>query len=184
MPLFRGFIAVDITATPEIITFEEEIAQSGADVKLVEPKNIHITIKFLGDTEEHTIDTIEQKMQESVRGIKPFQITLKGTGVFPNQNYMKVLWVGIIDTGHIQTIVQTIDTLLVPLGFKKEARGFSPHLTVGRVKTAKNKDKLLKVIQRNHEMEFAVQEVNSIVLKKSELTPQGPIYTTIREVRL
>jgi len=184
MSLFRGFIAIDITATPQIITFEEEIARSDADVKLVEPENIHITIKFLGDTEENSIDTIEQRMQEAVRGISPFPLTLKGTGVFPNQHYMKVIWVGIIDAGHIQTIAHTIDTVLAPLGFKKESRGFSPHLTVGRVRSARNKDKLLKILQRYNEREFTVQEVQSIVLKKSELTQKGPIYTTLREVRL
>jgi 2'-5' RNA ligase len=184
MSQFRGFIAIDITTTPQIITFEEEIVKSGADVKLVEPENIHITVKFLGDTNENSIDAIEQKIQESVRDIKPFPITLRGTGVFPNQNYMKIIWVGIIDAGDIQTIAQTIDTLLAPLGFKKESRGFSPHLTVGRVKTAKNKDKLLQIIQRHNETEFTTQEIHSIILKKSELTPKGPIYTTLREVRL
>src|SRR5512137_2099535 len=104
MPIFRGFIAIDITATPQILTFENEIAKTGADVKLVEPENIHITVKFLGDTDEKYIDTIEQSIKESVRTIKPFPITLKGTGVFPNQNYVKVIWIGINDNGNIETI--------------------------------------------------------------------------------
>jgi RNA 2',3'-cyclic 3'-phosphodiesterase len=67
---------------------------------------------------------------------------------------------------------------------KKESRGFSPHLTVGRVKTARKKEQLLKVIEHYNNEEFSIQEINSIVLKKSELTPKGPIYTTLREVRL
>jgi len=184
MSIFRGFIAIDIKATPQIMSFEKEIAKSGADVKLVEPENIHITIKFLGDTDEKYIDAIEQSMKESVKDIKPFPITLRGTGVFPNQNYVKVIWVGIIDAGQIGPIAHAIDTSLSPLGFKKEARGFSPHLTVGRLKTARNKEKLLNIIEQYHEEEFTIQEVQSIVLKKSELTPQGPIYTTLREVHL
>lgn len=184
MSLFRGFIAIDIAATPQILTFEKEIAKTGADLKLVEPENIHITIKFLGDTDEKYIDAIEQSMKESIKGIKPFPIILRGTGVFPNQNYIKVIWVGIIDTGHIEPIAHAIDTSLASLGFKKENRGFSPHLTVGRVKTARNKEKLLKVIEHYNDEEFTVQEVQSIVLKKSELTSKGPIYTTLREVRL
>jgi 2'-5' RNA ligase len=184
MSIFRGFIAIDITASPQIITFEKEIEKTGADVKLVEPENIHITVKFLGDTDEKFIDAIEQSMKESVKAIKPFLVTLKGTGVFPNQNYIKVIWVGITDSGAIETISRTIDTSLAPLGFKKEQRAFSPHLTVGRVKTARNKEKLLKIIEHYQKKEFTVQEVKSIILKKSELTLKGPIYTTLREVRL
>jgi 2'-5' RNA ligase len=184
MSTFRGFIAIDIEATPQITTYEKEIAKTGADVKLVEPGNIHITVKFLGDTDEYHIDAIEQSMKESVCAIKPFPITLKGTGVFPNRNYMKVLWIGIMDEGNIGTIAHAIDEKLEPLGFKKENRGFSPHLTVGRVKTARNKDQLLKVIENYKTVEFTIQKVQSITLKKSELTPKGPIYSTLREVPL
>lgn len=183
MVVFRGFIAMDITPTPKILAFEEDIQKTDADVKLVEPENIHITIKFLGDTDERHIDAIEQCMKESVRGITPFPVTLKGTGVFPNTKYVKVLWVGISDAGSIAPIAQAIDTALVPLGFKKEQRGFSPHLTVGRVKSARNKDRLLRVVQQYTTEEFMVQEINTLVLKKSELTPKGPIYSTLREVR-
>lgn len=184
MTAFRGFIAIDITATPQILTFENEIVKTGADVKLVEPKNIHITLKFLGDTEENLIDAIEQSMKESVKALKPFSVTLRGTGVFPNKNYVKIIWIGIIDNGQIGPLAQAIDTSLASLGFKKEARGFSPHLTVGRLKTVRNKEKLLTTIEHHHDEEFTIQEVNAIVLKKSELTPKGPIYTTLREVRL
>jgi len=184
MSIFRGFIAIDIKATPQIAMFEKEITQTGADVKLVEPKNIHITVKFLGDTDKNYIDTIEQSIKESLLLIKPFSITLKGTGVFPNQNYIKVIWIGIIDDGNIETIACNIDEKLTPLGFKKENRGFSPHLTIGRVKTAKNKNQLLKVIENYNAMEFTIQNVQSITLKKSELTPNGPIYTTLKEVLL
>jgi 2'-5' RNA ligase len=184
MSTFRGFIAIDIAATPQMITFEKEIGKTGADVKLVEPENIHITVKFLGDTNENHIDAIEKSMKESIAKIKPFPITLKGTGVFPNQNYIKVIWIGIKDEGNIQTIAQAIDTSLAPLGFKKETRGFSPHLTIGRVKTARNKDQLLKVIANYTETEFTVQKVQLLILKKSDLTPKGPIYTNLRETPL
>lgn len=184
MPTFRGFIAIDIKATPQIIMFEKELEKTGADVKLVDPKNIHITIKFLGDTDENDINTIEQSIKESVLIIKPFPITLKGTGVFPNHNYIKVIWIGIIDNGIIETIGHTIDKKLKPLGFKKEHRGFSPHLTVGRVKTARNKNQLVKVIENYQTVEFTVQDIQSITLKQSELTPTGPIYTTLREISL
>ncbi len=182
MTLFRGFIAIDIASTPQILAFENEIKKTGADVKLVEPENIHITLKFLGDTEETLIDDIVHCMKESVISTKPFSITLQGTGVFPNKNYMKVIWLGIQDNGQIAPIAQVLENGLASLGFKKETRGFSPHLTVGRVRTAKNKEKLLTTLELHREDEFTTQEVHTILLKKSELTPSGPIYTTLREV--
>ncbi len=184
MSIFRGFIAIDITAAPTLLEFVKEISKTGADVKLVEPENIHITIKFLGDTEEKYIDAIEMSIKESVKDTSPFPVTLKGTGVFPNDKYIKVLWVGITDTSRIETIARSIDTSLAPLGFKKEQKGFSAHLTVGRVKTARKKDQLLSLIERFKNEEFTTQEVRSIVLKKSELTSKGPIYSTVREVHL
>lgn len=182
MATFRGFIAMEINATPNILELEKDIKKTGADVKLVEPQNIHITLKFLGDTQENLIDDIEQIMKDSVKEIKPFTINLEGTGVFPNDNYIRVVWIGIKDWQIISTIANTIDEKLSKLGFKKEKRGFSAHLTIGRVKTAKNKEGLLKIIKKYSDEKFSNQEIGSIKLKKSDLTPAGPIYSTIREV--
>lgn len=184
MTKFRGFIAIDVNATPNILKFLKDITNSNADVKLVEPQNIHITLKFLGEVEEVNIDDIEQIIKGSVKEIEPFTIKLSGTGVFPNQNYIRVIWIGIKDAEIIETISRSIDERLSQLGFKREKRGFSAHLTIGRVKTAKNKQLLLKAIEDYKDSEFSTQEINSIKLKKSDLTPKGPIYTTLREVKL
>ncbi|MCK5261677.1 MAG: RNA 2',3'-cyclic phosphodiesterase [Thermoplasmatales archaeon] len=184
MTKFRGFIAIDVNATPNVLKFLKDITNSNADVKLVEPQNIHITLKFLGEVEEVNIDDIEQIIKGSVKEIEPFTIKLSGTGVFPNQNYIRVIWIGIKDAEIIETISRSIDERLSQLGFKREKRGFSAHLTIGRVKTAKNKQLLLKAIEDYKDSEFSTQEINSIKLKKSDLTPKGPIYTTLREVKL
>jgi 2'-5' RNA ligase len=184
MTMFRGFIAIEIPATQSIIEFENAIAKTSADVKLVEPENIHLTLKFLGDTNEDRIEAIGHVIEESVANIKPFTLTLKGTGVFPNEKYVKVIWVGIVNGDNLSSIARSIDEKLVPLGFSKEQRGYSAHLTIGRVRTAKNKDQLLTAIQKYKEKEFLQQEVSSVMLKKSDLTPKGPIYTTLREIPL
>lgn len=184
MTTFRGFIAVDVTTTPFITEFEHNITKSGADVKLVDPTIIHITLKFLGDTDEKHIETIEQQMKESIQGIQPFAIQLIGTGVFPNQNYMKVVWIGIENSEPLKKITNNLNQTLEPLGFTKEKKDFSPHLTIGRVKTAKNKQQLLSLIQQYSNTDFGTQEINIIKLKKSDLTPRGPIYTTLKEIKL
>ncbi len=184
MSQFRGFIAVDITAIQKLTEFEKEIEETGANIKLVEPKNIHITLKFLGDTEEYLIDEIEKIMKDAVKETKPFNIQLKGTGVFPNTDYIKVVWIGIEHRDQAGAIAHKIDEQLAKIGFKKEKRGFSPHLTIARVRSAKNKEKLVQVIEKYNDVEFADLQIDSIKLKKSDLIPKGPIYTTLKEIKL
>jgi len=184
MPKFRGFIAIDISSFPKLIQFENEIKNTGASVKLVEPENIHITLKFLGDAEEELIDSIEEIMKDAVKENDPFEVQLQGAGVFPNQNYVKVMWIGIRNGEKIGDIASKIDEKTADLGFQMEKRGFSAHLTIARVKSAKNKEKLLQIIEKYKDIEFGSFKVDSIKLKKSELTPKGPIYTTLKEAKL
>jgi len=184
MSKFRGFIAVDIGSFLKLLQFENEIKKTGADLKLVEPENVHVTLKFLGDTDEGLVDQIEEIMKNSIKGIDPFEFQLKGAGVFPNQNYIRVMWIGIKNGEQIGKISNKIDEQVSELGFEKEKRGFSAHLTIARVKSIKNKEKLLEVIEKYKDIEFGNFKVDSIKLKKSELTSKGPIYTTLKEVKL
>ena len=184
MSQFRGFIAVDIDVFSKLLEFEKEIKETGANVKLVEPENTHITLKFLGDTNESLIGEIDKIMKDAVKEIDPFNIQLRGAGVFPNQNYIKVIWIGIKQGEPIELIARKIDEQLSKIGFKKEKRGFSPHLTIARVKSAKGKDEILHVIEKYRDVQFVDIRVDSIKLKKSDLTPKGPIYTTLMDVKL
>jgi 2'-5' RNA ligase len=184
MSLYRGFIAVDIPVSPKIKEYEDAIHTSGANVKLVEPDNIHITLKFLGDVQEELTDKLEEIVSTAVQDQKPFTVKLQGTGVFPNLNYIKVIWIGIEDGEPLTAIAASIDEQLSNLGFKKDARPFSPHLTIGRVRNARNKQELLQIIQRYETTEFSTLFVEAVELKQSTLTPQGPIYKTLRKVRL
>ncbi|UCH71793.1 MAG: RNA 2',3'-cyclic phosphodiesterase [Thermoplasmatales archaeon] len=184
MSQFRGFIAIEINAFKKLIEFEKEIKKTYADVKIVEPENIHITLKFLGNTDESKTDQIEEIIKDAVKEVKPFKIRLKGTGVFPNKSYMKVIWVGIENGDKIILIANEINEKLVEIGFEKEKRKFSAHLTIARVRSAKNKERLLQKIQKYECVEFGDMEVKSVTLKNSDLTPKGPIYTTLKEIKL
>jgi len=184
MSKFRGFISVDIPFSQKINELSNQIKNSGIHVKLVEPENIHITLKFLGDVDEELIEKIEESIKKSIKDTSSFEINLAGTGVFPNLGYIKIIWIGIQDNGELRKIADNIDEQLSKLGFEKERRPFSPHLTIARVKSAKNKEKLIEIINKYHETEFTKIKVESVKLKKSELTPKGPIYTIIREIKL
>jgi 2'-5' RNA ligase len=184
MTTFRGFIAIDITPTKPIQEILHEIQLSHADVKLVDPNNIHITLKFLGDVDQSLTSSIIKILDTAVQQITRFSIDLQGSGVFPNQNYIKVVWIGIQPTKELPQLVTYLENKLEPLGFKKESRSFSPHLTIGRVRTPRNKPQLLGIISQYQSVQFGQQNISTIYLKQSTLTPQGPIYTTLHEAQI
>lgn len=180
----RTFIAVEVGPLDEILKFEQDIRNSGAVVKLVEPENIHITLKFLGNTDEELVEEIVEIMRECSSGIKPFKLKLKGAGVFPNLNYIKILWIGLQNYETLEIIAKNLDAKLNRLGFKSESRAFRPHVTVGRVKSRKNKSALKDLILNNKDRDFGELNVNSVLLKKSVLDSKGPTYYTLDTAEL
>lgn len=184
MEKIRTFIAIDIPISQKITDVISELKKAEINAKIVEIENMHLTLKFLGDTEENLIDKIEEIINDSIKEIQPYEITLKNIGVFPNQKYIKVVWIGVENTEPLKKIAETIDTKLIDLGFKKERRPFSVHLTIARLKSAKNKDKLIELLNKYQNTEFQKIKVCKILLKKSILTSEGPIYTNLKEIEL
>lgn len=181
---FRGFIAIDIKPTNEIKFFLEDLDKTKAKLKLVELENMHITLKFLGETQESHIDRIVDIMENSVKDIKPFNITLKKTGVFPRESYIRIIWIGISNSENLKLIADHLNENLVELGYKKEGKIFTPHLTVARVKNPGDKKLLMETIEKYRNKVFSKELVEKIYLKKSTLTPKGPIYNIIKEIKL
>jgi RNA 2',3'-cyclic 3'-phosphodiesterase len=182
MEVFRGFIALEVPVTDQILQFQRDIKKTEANVKLVEPENIHITLKFLGDTPVNQIDMIESIMNDAVSSVKKHMVTLEGTGVFPNENYIKVIWIGIRGTEKLSEIADVLNKNCTKIGVKKDKRGFSAHLTIGRMKSAQGKDQIINLLRKYENALFAEIPVNHIDLKKSTLTPKGPIYETLKTV--
>jgi RNA 2',3'-cyclic 3'-phosphodiesterase len=184
MDKFRGFIAIEVPITDQILRFQEDIKKTSAQVKLVEPENIHITLKFLGDTPINQIESIESIIKNAISSTKKHIIRLEGTGVFPNENYIKVIWIGIKDTDLIAQIAESINTQCSTIGFQKDKRGFSAHLTIGRLKSSTGKEQIVDVLNSYKDTLFSEIVVNEIHLKKSTLTPKGPIYETLSTIPL
>jgi len=179
----RLFTAIDIGALDGLVAAEGELEQTGARLKMVEPEIIHCTLKFLGEVEEHLIPAITEAMQRAVANVGPFTTTVRGMGVFPSPDYIKVIWVG-LEGGPVSVIAQNLEEELQGCGFTKEKRPFTPHATLARVKGAQGKDRLQEVVQRHRDTVFGQVSVDSICLKKSELLPQGPVYTTLHTIPL
>ncbi|MCD6512128.1 MAG: RNA 2',3'-cyclic phosphodiesterase [Thermoplasmata archaeon] len=178
----RAFIAIDVESE-EMKKLLHDLRGIKARIKTVEDKNIHLTLKFLGEIDENMVENVKNAMKKSVEGEKPFIAELNGVGVFPNINYMRVIWVGFKDDGTIKRIQQRLDEELQKYSFKKE-KDFVPHVTIARVKGREGKENLKKFVEYNMSKSFGTINCDSIKLKKSTLTREGPIYEDIYEIKL
>ena len=177
----RCFVAVDIEGLELMEAFiraQKIVVSTGADVKCVEPENIHFTLKFLGELPEEK----SVQVAEVIRRIEfePFTLRFRGVGVFPNLSRPSVIWVGA--TGEIQKMIaihSELEIKLKRLGFESEKKSFQPHATICRVKSGKNKAKLAEAVASMETVLFGELKVEHIKLKKSVLTNSGPIYSTI-----
>lgn len=181
---FRAFIAVELDEGFRARELLPELERTGADIKLVEPPNIHATLKFLGETSEDLVERIVGVMEEMAKGISPFEVRFHGTGAFPNPRSIRVVWVGVQGAEPLGRMARSLDDGLEPLGFPKEARGFSPHITLGRVRTPRRWGSLPALLERYADTDFGGMRIERIALKKSVLGPRGPAYTTVCEVEL
>lgn len=181
----RSFIAFDIAnerALKRISDVQLELVNVGADLKLVEPKNIHATLRFLGEIPLGMVDKVYEEMKKV--SFAPFEIELKGIGAFPNLNRLKVIWIGITKGAtELKNIFDQLEPKIRQLGFLPDTKGFSPHITIARVKSGRNKADLAQKIISMKDFEFGTTPGDCVKLKKSVLTPKGPIYSTLNEVR-
>jgi 2'-5' RNA ligase len=179
----RSFIAFDLSndsVVNRIATAQKMIIQTNADVKLVEPKNIHVTVRFLGDIAPDMVE----KVYGAMKNVKftPFNIQLTGLGVFPTINYPRVVWAGIRDgADQLKRIFEQLEPQLHDLGFAPEPEGFTPHLTIARVRSGANKQRLVDLVERQEGYDFGNVRGDCLKLKKSQLSTKGPAYTTLKE---
>jgi 2'-5' RNA ligase len=180
----RSFLAFDIEDQRILRRLAEAqamLANIGADLKLVKPENIHMTVRFLGDTHPHMVDVIHEEMKQI--SFTPFIVELGGLGTFPKPNYPRVVWAGIRKGAkELTDVFEQLEPRLRGLGFKPDTKGFSPHLTIARVRTGRNKADLAELVRELEDYEFGSIKAECLRLKKSDLTPRGPIYSNLREV--
>jgi 2'-5' RNA ligase len=181
----RSFIAVDMddaSVISKLVEAQRALRDLGADLKLVEPENIHATVRFLGEVPQSTIELVEEQMNEIK--FSPFDAEFVGLGAFPNLRRINVVWVG-MRKGHeeVSQIFEQLEPRLRQTGFAPDRKGFSPHVTIARVKTGRKREELAKFVDDMRDTPFGVIHVEELRLKKSVLTPQGPVYSTIHTVR-
>ncbi len=150
-------------------------------MKAVERENIHLTLKFLGNVDSAKIDDVKSALSK-VR-FSPFQLEIKGAGAFPSLGRMNVIWVGLGEGWtQVQQVFEQTETLLSGLGFKRESRGFSPHITIVRVRSGRRRDEIADFLRRLEEKSFGTFAAETVRLKQSVLSSSGPKYSILFEI--
>ena len=185
MSQIRAFLAIDLDddLKPKINKIIREFKQIDANIKYVDLQNLHFTLKFFGDIDTEGIDVLAERIENVVKDFDSFNIKIKGCGAFPNKNRIKVIWVGLDEDSILKELHDKLDKQFNSLGFDLDKK-FSSHLTIGRMRSAKGKNKVKSTIESFENVDIGSMEVSSIVLKKSTLTPAGPIYEDLIEFKL
>ncbi|NJC96392.1 MAG: RNA 2',3'-cyclic phosphodiesterase [Anaerolineales bacterium] len=186
MSLIRTFIAVDIPPRLQAVIQEhtDRLRKSiGTSlVRWVPSQNIHLTLKFLGDVSPANIDILTQMLRTEADSCPAFDIRLSGLGSFPSLKRPRVIYIGIQAPAELEAFQHGIESAAAKLGYESESRGFSPHLTVGRVRQEISASDLQKIRQALEELQvdsLGTARVDSVKLYKSDLKPGGAVYTQL-----
>jgi 2'-5' RNA ligase len=186
----RTFIAITVPAgiRDSLARLQGQLKNSGAEVKWVEPQNMHLTLKFLGEIQETLVEKIAEIMQVVAAQNPCFGLQLSTVGAFPHLNSPRVIWVG-AEPGDKESkkIAKELAEKIQKLGIPKENKPFSAHITLGRTKSALHKEGLsaaLKNLGNDFRKDLQEFQVTKLTLYKSTLTPRGPIYEVLKEANL
>lgn len=179
----RLFIATPISrqVETELANIIYQLKSVAGNVRWVKPENIHLTIKFLGETDKSLVEHLSQLIDETSRETNILDFKISKIGGFPNLIRPRALWAGLDgDHSELERLAGSLDQRVHKLGYDRETRKFSPHLTLGRVKKPQSLPQLAHFIE-NYKIEAMPFQIDRLTLFKSTLTPRGPIYERLHE---
>ena len=182
----RLFVAIKIKPEDQLSFAYRKIKDDllADNIKWVNENNLHITLKFLGDTPDKDVPLIARNLKKSMEGTGRFDFRIEGFGYFGNSRFPRVLWLGIEDGGQLQQLYTQINKGLENFGSPEKSLVFKPHLTIGRIKEFKNMTKLFELEAEFTGEIFQTAPVNEIILYESFLKPTGPVYKVVEKFEL
>ena len=166
----RCFIAVDLDSTLKEKILDLQAGLKGLDTKLIEPENLHFTLKFLGEVDVNTLNEVKDRLNALLKERGSFNIDLEKLGAFPNEHFIRVVWIGVEKLMPLQKDVN--DSLNGVFPVEKPI----PHLTLARVRSQIHREEIIKFIENNRNVKAGSMKVNQIKIKKSTITTKGPVY--------
>ncbi len=182
MRAFLSYDIDDLNFLGRVHSVQNELISIGADLKIVNPKILHFTIRFLGEIDEvdktDIISTLRGRVEEF-----ELVISFKGLGTFPDERRISVVWIGIDpksgkemekQAAIVNNLLKSVHTLQTV-----DDERFSPHVTIARVRSGRNKEELVNFVRENRSIEFGTTKIRNLRLKQSVLTPHGPEYSDL-----
>lgn len=184
----RTFIALELDKSvhANVVTLQTTLARRLPQVHWVEPSNLHLTLLFLGEVDERAVLDVCRVTAEAVRPQPAFAMTLAGLGGFPNLRRPRTLWVGVAEgVQPLTELHQRIEAALLAHGsYRREDRDFTPHVTLGRLKSAPWDAQAEPLVRSYQTWEGGTMQVREVLVMASELRREGPIYTVLSRARL
>jgi RNA 2',3'-cyclic 3'-phosphodiesterase len=182
----RLFCAVKVPHTEAIGAALDAYQQAlhGESIKWVEPFNLHLTLKFFGDTPNRETDNIIPALHKAAAACPPFSFQVQGCGTFGSPRLPRVIWLGIKNAKPLSDLYHEVNHQLEPLGYVPDKKIFTPHLTIARIKHLRNPHALTKVESELMESVFSQVTVNHFYLMESVLRREGPLYKVVEEFEL
>jgi len=184
--VIRAFVAIEIypAVLQRIGEAADELRAKISHIRWTPQANCHLTLKFLGAIEESQIDSIGLALEHELSLFRRCTINAKGLGVFPDEKRPRILWVG-IEGKPLAMLAEKVETALTPMGFQREKRAFTPHLTIGRWREHKPTPRELgNVLDKWKEHDFGGSTVHEVKLFQSILKPGGAQYQPLKTARL
>jgi RNA 2',3'-cyclic 3'-phosphodiesterase len=179
MRTVRTFVAVEIS--PEVRSRAAQLiarfSPTSAKVKWVDPHNLHMTLKFLGEVDLREAPQVCAAVGEATADLPPFSIRVAGAGAFPDLHHPRTVWLGVTEgADEMVALHERLEASLATLGFRREQRRFRPHLTIGRVRGLPGAADLEQLIARYQDFDAGLADVDEVVVFSSELNRDGPTY--------
>ena len=178
--LIRTFISIDVPITDEMSSLLDSLRDIRG-IRVPPEGQIHLTLKFLGDTDDKKVTKLCASLREALSDVKSFDVDIEGLGAFPNERNPSVLWMGVKDPDELSHIADIVNYTVKSLNLKCDDKKFSPHITVGRID---GRPDLNDIFKKNKGKGFCSFRCSSVKVMKSELTPKGAIHSIIDSIDL
>lgn len=183
----RLFVSIDLPdrLADDIASVQAEL-EPAAGIRLTDPTQAHVTLKFLGEVDPARVDDITEALEDAVEqaAVGPFEATIGGLGAFPDPSYISVVWLGVTTgAGAMTELHDAVESAIVDLGFDPADHEFTPHATIARMDHAGGKDRVQRLL-READPTIGAFTVESIALTESTLKAGGPVYETVERIAL
>jgi 2'-5' RNA ligase len=176
----RTFIGIAVAerVREQLVALQKRLRAAADEVKWVEPENLHLTLKFLGEVDEQDLYAVCKTAEEAVAEQAPFEMLVAGVGAFPTEQRPRIIWAGVTQGSAPAIAIQAkLEKLFASQGYPREDRRYTPHLTLGRSRHSRPNPNLTKLIEQVAEWQGGPTAVGEVLVMASQLTSDGPIYT-------